>query len=124
MLKKWAKGLTWFHTISGPFFDAANVAFCDWQLHNAIHDKDSPPEVRSLNIASASLGVASGAVGFTAIVVGALATAGSTLAAVAGPVGAIIGCLLSLAAIIIDLVNSVNPYGDIKNHLETIQKLK
>ena len=26
--KKWAKGLTWFDTISGPFFDAANVAFC------------------------------------------------------------------------------------------------
>ena len=122
--KKWAKGLTWFDTISGPFFDAANVAFCGWQLHNAIHDKDSPPEVRSLNIASASLGVASGAVGVTAFVVGALATAGSTLAAVAGPVGAIIGCVLSLASIIIDLINSANPYGTIKNHLETIQKLK
>ena len=26
--KKWARGLTWFDTISGPFFDAANVAFC------------------------------------------------------------------------------------------------
>ena len=122
--KKWAKGLKWFDTISGPLFDAANVAFCGWQLHNAIHDEDSPPEVKSLNIASASMGVASGAVGVTAFVVGALATAGSTLAAVAGPVGAIIGCLLSLASIIIDLINSVNPYGTIKNHLETIQKLK
>ena len=59
----------------------------------------------------------------TAFVVGALATAGSTLAAVAGP-GAIIGCVLSLASIIIDLINSENPYGTIKNHLETIQKLK
>ena len=122
--KKWARGLKWFDTISGPLFDAANVAFCGWQLHNAIHDEDSPPEVRSLNIASASMGVASGAVGVTAFVVGALATTGSTLAAVAGPVGAIIGCLLSLASIIIDFINSVNPYGTIKNHLETIQKLK
>ena len=122
--KKWAKGLTWFDTISGPFFDAANVAFCGWQLHNAIHDKDSPPEVRSLNIASASLGVASGAVGVTAFVVGALATAGSTLAAVAGPVGAIIGCVLSLASIIIDLINSANPHVTIGEHLDAIQKLK
>ena len=122
--KTWAKGLTWLDTISGPLFDAANVAFCGWQLHNAIIDKDSRPEVRSLNIASASMGVASGAVGVTSFVVGALATAWSTLAAVAGPVGAIIGCLLSLASIIIDLINSVNPYGTIKNHLETIQKLK
>ena len=122
--KTWAKGLTWLDTISGPLFDAANVAFCGWQLHTAIHDKDSPPEVRSLNIASASMGVASGAVGVTSFIVGALATAGSTLAAVAGPVGAIIGCLLSLAAIIIDLINSVNPYGTIKSHLETIQELK
>ena len=77
-----------------------------------------------MNIASASIGVASGAVGVTAFVVGALATAGSTLAAVAGPIGAIIGCVLSLASIIIDLINSENPYGTIKNHLETIQKLK
>ena len=122
--KRWAKALKWADTISGPLFDAANVAFCGWQLHNAINDEDSPPEVKSLNIASASLGVASGAVGVTAFVVGALATAGSTLAAVAGPVGAIIGCLLSLAAIIVDLINSVNPYGTIKDHLETIQKLK
>ena len=122
--KSWAKALTWVDTISGPLFDAANIAFCGWQLHNAIQDKDSAPEERSLNIASASLGVASGAVGLTAFIVGALATAGSTLALVAGPVGAIIGCLLSLAAIIIDLVNNKNPYGDIKNHLETIQKLK
>ena len=122
--KKWAKSLTWFDTISGPFFDAANVAFCGWQLHNAIHDKDSPPEVRSLNIASASLGVASGAVGVTAFVVGALATAGSTLAAVAGPVGAIIGCVLSLASIIIDLINSANPHVTIGEHLDAIQKLK
>ena len=122
--KKWARGLTWFDTISGPFFDAANVAFCGWQLYNAIHDENSSPEERSLNIASASLGVASGAVGVTAFVVGALATAGSTLAAVAGPIGAIIGCVLSLASIIIDLINSENPYGTIKNHLETIQKLK
>ena len=122
--KKWAKGLTWFDTLSGPFFDAANVAFCGWQLHKAIHDKGIPAKVRSLNIASASLGVASGAVGLTAFVVGALATAGSTLAAVAGPVGVVIGCVLSLAAIIIDLINVANPYGTIKNHLETIQKLK
>ena len=35
-----------------------------------------------------------------------------------------IGCVLSLASIIIDLINSENPYGTIKNHLETIQKLK
>ena len=116
--------MTWVDTISGPFFDAANVAFCGWQLHNAIHDKDSPPEVRSLNIASASLGVASGAVGVTAFVVGALATAGSTLAAVAGPVGAIIGCVLSLASIIIDLINSANLHVTIGEHLDTIQKLK
>ena len=116
--------MTWFDTISGPFFDAANVAFCGWQLYNAIHDEDSPPEVRSLNIASASLGVASGAVGVTSFVVGALATAGSVVATVAGPVGAIVGCVLSLASIIIDLINSANPYGTIKDHLETIQKLK
>ena len=122
--KRWAKGLTWFDTISGPFFDAANVAFCGWQLYNAIHDEDSPPEVRSLNIASASLGVTSGAVGVTSFVVGALATAGSVVATVAGPVGAIVGCVLSLASIIIDLINSANPYGTIKDHLETIQKLK
>jgi len=112
--KKWARGLKWFDTMSGPLFDAASVAFCGWQLHNAIHDKVSPPEVKSLNIASASMGVASGAVEVTAFVVGALATTGSTLAAVAGPVGAIIGCLLSLASIIIDLIDSVNPYGTIK----------
>lgn len=36
----------------------------------------------------------------------------------------IIRCVISLAAIIIDLINSSNPYGTIKNHLETIQKLK
>ena len=106
--KRWAKGLTWFDTISGPFFDAANVAFCGWQLYNAIHDEDSPPEGRSLNIASASLGVASGAVGVTSFVVGALATAGRVVATVAGPVGAIVGCVLSLASIIIDLINSAN----------------
>ena len=116
--KRWAKGLTWFDTISGPFFDAANVAFCGWQLYNAIHDEDSPPEVRSLNIASASLGVASGAVGVTSFVVGALATAGSVVATVAGPIGAIVGCVLSLASIIIDLINSANPYGTIKDHLQ------
>ena len=45
--KKWARGLTWFDTISGPLFDAANVAFCGWQLYNAIHDENSSPEVRS-----------------------------------------------------------------------------
>ena len=122
--KKWAKVLTWFDTISGPFFDAANVAFCGWQLHNAIHDKGSTTEVRSLNIASASLGVASGAVGVTAFVVGALATAGSTLAAVAGPIGTIIGCVLSLASIIIDLINSANPHITIGEHLDAIQRLK
>ena len=122
--RNWAKALTWADTLSGPFFDAANMAWCGWQLHNAINDKDSPPEVRSMNIASASLGVASGAVGLTAFVVGALATAGTALAAFAGPVGAIIGCLLSLASIVIDLINSQNPYGRIKDHIGIIQKLK
>lgn len=97
--------MKWVDTISGPRFDAANVAFYGWlQLHNAINDKDSPPEVKSLNISSASMGVASEAVGVTAFIVEALAMAGSTLAAVAGPIGAIVRCLLSLASFIIGLV--------------------
>lgn len=33
--KKWTKALTWLDTITGPLFDAANIAFCGWQLHNA-----------------------------------------------------------------------------------------
>ncbi|XP_020895594.1 uncharacterized protein LOC110234550 [Exaiptasia diaphana] len=122
--KKWAKAATWLDTLSGPLFDVANVAFCGWQLYNAIWDEDSPPDVRALNIASASLGVASGAVGVVSFVAGALATAGSTLAAFAGPVGALIGCVLGLASIIIDLINSSNPAGTIKEHLETIQALR
>ena len=36
----------------------------------------------------------------------------------------ILGCLLSLISLVIDLINSVNPYGDIKNHLDTIQQLR
>nr|BAJ78235.1 toxin [Actineria villosa] len=122
--KKWAKALTWADTISGPLFDAANVAFSSWQLHEAIHDTVSSKEERALNIANSSLGVASGTVGLVSFVVSALAIAGSTLAAVAGPIGAIIGCILGVAAIIIDLVNSVNPHTKIKHHLETIQALK
>lgn len=122
--KSWAKVATWADALSGPLFDAANVAFCGWQLYNAIADEDSAPEERALNIASASLGVASGAIGVVSFVAGALATAGSALATFAGPVGAIIGCLLGLASIIIDLINSANPHGTIKDHLETIQKLK
>ena len=80
--------------------------------------------MRELSIASASLGIASGAVGIASFAFAALAPAATTLAAVAGPVGAIIGCLLGLTAILIDLVNSVNPYNKIKNQLETLQELK
>lgn len=40
--KSWAKVLKWLDTISGPLFDAANVAFCGWPLYNAITDEDSP----------------------------------------------------------------------------------
>ncbi len=77
-----------------------------------------------MSIASASLGIASGVVGVASFAVAALATAGSALAAFAGPVGAIIGLMLGLAAIIIDLVNSVNPYNTMKQELETLRKLK
>lgn len=77
-----------------------------------------------LGLTGTSLGVASGAVRVTAFVLGALATSGTTVALVAGSVGAIIGYLLWLASITIDSINSVNPYGTIKQHLETIQKLE
>eukprot|EP00112_Aurelia_sp_Birch-Aquarium-sp1_P017011 Seg3905.1 transcript_id=Seg3905.1/GoldUCD/mRNA.D3Y31 product="hypothetical protein" protein_id=Seg3905.1/GoldUCD/D3Y31 len=122
--KTWAKVARWGDVLAGPIFDSAMVGFSAYQLHLAINDKDSASEVRELNIASASLGIASGAVGIASFAVAALATAGTALAAFAGPIGAIIGCLLGLTAIIIDLVNSVNPYNNIKQQLETLHALK
>eukprot|EP00112_Aurelia_sp_Birch-Aquarium-sp1_P008842 Seg1985.6 transcript_id=Seg1985.6/GoldUCD/mRNA.D3Y31 product="hypothetical protein" protein_id=Seg1985.6/GoldUCD/D3Y31 len=122
--KTWAKVAKWGDVLAGPIFDSAMVGFSLYQLFLAINDDVSAPEARELSIVSASLGVASGAVGIASFAFAALAPAASTIAAVGGPIGAIIGCLLGLTAIIIDLINSVNPYTKIKQQLETLQALK
>ena len=43
--KTWAKVAKWGDVLAGPIFDSAMIGFSIYQLHLALNDKDSAPEV-------------------------------------------------------------------------------